>query len=48
VTRSKYPIPHRLVCYTDPKTGKAYEFITNKVMWAAVTISSIYNSRMQI
>jgi IS4 transposase len=37
-----------LVCFTDPETGKAYEFITNNMKLAASTIAAIYRSRWQI
>lgn len=47
-SRAKYPKPLRLVCYTDPATGKAYEFITNNMKLAAATIAAIYKSRWQI
>jgi hypothetical protein len=47
-TRTKYPKALRLVCYTDPLTGKAYEFITNNMKLAASTIAGIYKSRWQI
>jgi len=47
-TRVKYPKALRLVCYTDPDTGKEYEFITNNMKLAASTIAAIYQSRWQI
>lgn len=47
-SRSKYPKTLRLVCYTDPETGKAYEFLTNNMKLAASTIAAIYKSRWQI
>ena len=47
-TRAKYPKAFRLVCYTDPDTGKEYEFITNNMKLAASTIAAIYKSRWQI
>ena len=47
-TRIKYPKALRLVCYTDPNTGKEYEFITNNMKLAASTIAAIYKSRWQI
>jgi hypothetical protein len=47
-TREKYPKALRLVCYTDPATGKKYEFITNNMKLAASTIAGIYKSRWQI
>jgi len=47
-TKSKYPKALRLVCFTDPETGKAYEFITNNMKLAASTIAAIYRSRWQI
>ncbi|NTW10010.1 MAG: IS4 family transposase [Chlorobiaceae bacterium] len=47
-SRAKYPKPLRLVCYTDPDTGKEYEFSTNNMKLAASTIAAIYKSRWQI
>ena len=47
-SREKYPKVLRLVCYTDPATGKKYEFITNNMKLAASTIAGIYKSRWQI
>jgi len=47
-TRKIYPKALRLVCYTDPDTGKKYEFITNNMKLAASTIAGIYKSRWQI
>ena len=47
-SRKKYPKALRLVCYTDPETGKAYEFLTNNMKLAASTIAAIYKSRWQI
>jgi IS4 transposase len=47
-TRAKYPKVFRLVCYTDPATGKIYEFITNNMKLAATTIAEIYKSRWKI
>ncbi len=47
-TRAKYPKVFRLVCYTDPATGKNYEFITNNMKLAATTIAEIYKSRWKI
>ena len=47
-TRAKYPKALRLVCYTDPNTGKKYEFITNNMILAASTIAAIYKSRWEI
>jgi IS4 transposase len=47
-TRLKYHKALRLVCYTDPDTGKKYEFITNNMKLAALTIAAIYKSRWQI
>ena len=47
-SRANYPKAFRLVCYTDPVTGKNYEFITNNMKLAASTIAGIYKSRWQI
>jgi IS4 transposase len=44
----KYPEPLRIVGYTDPETGKDYEFLTNNFTLAAKTIADIYKSRWQI
>lgn len=43
-----YPEPLRMVGYTDPETGKYYEFLTNNFTLAAKTIADIYKSRWQI
>jgi len=47
-SRKKYPKALRLVCYTDPQTGKMYEFLTNNMKLAASTIADIYKSQWQI
>ena len=47
-TSRKYPESLRLVGYTDPKTGKYYQFLTNNFSLAAKTIADIYKSRWQI
>ena len=47
-SKANYPKILRLVCYTDPETGKAYEFLTNNMKLAATTIAAIYKSRWQI
>ncbi len=47
-TSQKYPESLRLVGYTDPKTGKYYEFLTNNFTLAAKSIADIYKSRWQI
>ncbi len=47
-TSPKYPESLRLVGYTDPKTGKYYEFLTNNFNLAAKTIADIYKARWQI
>ena len=47
-SRANYPKAFRLVYYTDPVTGKNYEFITNNMKLAASTIAGIYKSRWQI
>jgi hypothetical protein len=47
-TSQKYPEPLRIVGYTDPETGKHYEFLTNNFTLAAKTIADIYKSRWQI
>ena len=47
-SREKYPKALRLVCYTDPETGKEYEFLTNNMKLAASTIAAIYKSRWEI
>jgi hypothetical protein len=43
-----YPDELRLVGYTDDETGKYYEFLTNNMDLAAVTIADIYHKRWQI
>jgi IS4 transposase len=47
-SRLNYSKPLRLVSYTDPETGKKYEFLTNNMKLAASTIAAIYKSRWQI
>lgn len=47
-TSQKYPESLRIVGYTDPETGKYYEFLTNNFTLAAKTITDIYKSRWQI
>ena len=47
-SRLNYPKTLRLVSYTDPETGKEYEFLTNNMKLAASTIAAIYKSRWQI
>jgi hypothetical protein len=47
-TRQKYPDSLRIVGYTDPETGKQFEFLTNNFTLAAKTIADIYKSRWQI
>lgn len=47
-SRKKYPEELRIVDYTDPDTGKQYEFLTNNLKLAAKTIADIYKSRWQI
>jgi len=47
-TSRKYPEPLRIVGYTDPETGKYYQFLTNNFILAAKTIADIYKSRWQI
>jgi len=40
--------PLRMVCYTDPETGKQYRFVTNADHLDATTIASLYKERWQI
>ena len=47
-TTKKYPEELRIVGYTDPGTGKHYEFLTNNWILSAKTIADIYKSRWQI
>ena len=47
-TSQKYPESLRIVGFTDPETGKYYEFLTNNFTLAAKTITDIYKSRWQI
>ena len=47
-SKQKYLEPLRIVGYTDPKTGKNYEYLTNNFALAAKTIADIYKSRWQI
>ncbi len=47
-TSQRYSESLRMVGYTDPKTDKYYEFLTNNFTLAAKTIADIYKSRWQI
>ena len=47
-SKQDYPDRLRIVGYTDPKTGKNYEYFTNNFTLAAKTIADIYKSRWQI
>jgi len=47
-SKQKYPKQLRIVGYTDPETGKYYEFLTNHFALSAQTIADIYKSRWQI
>ena len=47
-TKQKYSGDLRIVGYTDPETGKHYEFLTNNWKLSAKTIADIYKSRWQI
>ncbi len=38
----------RLIAYTDPETGKEYEFLTNATHLRAQTIADLYKERWQI
>lgn len=42
-----YPTPLRMVCYTEPKAGKASEVITSNITLAASTITALNISRRQ-
>jgi IS4 transposase len=46
--RLNYPKILRLVSYTDPETGKEFEFLTSNMKLATSTIAAIYKSRWQI
>ena len=41
-------VPVRRVAVRDPETGKKFEFLTNKLDFAASTIAKIYRDRWQI
>lgn len=41
-------VPVRRVAVRDPETGKTFEFLTNKLDFAASTIAKIYRDRWQI
>jgi hypothetical protein len=41
-------VPVRRVAVRDPETGKKFEFLTNKLDFAASTIAKIYRERWQI
>jgi hypothetical protein len=43
-----YPYPLRRVGFTDPETGREFEFLTNNFMVPALTIANLYRSRWQI
>lgn len=47
-TKKKYPEEMRLVGYISPDTGEYYEYITNNLKLAAITIAGIYKDRWQI
>ena len=47
-TSQNYPEKLRIVGYTDSETGKYYEYMTNNLKLAAVTIAGIYKSRWDI
>jgi hypothetical protein len=42
------PHPLRRIVYTDPQTGRQFEFLTNNFHLAATTIAQIYKERWQI
>ena len=46
--REKYPSKLRLIGYWDSKTNKTYQFLTNNLKLAAITIALIYKSRWDI
>jgi len=45
---ASYPYLLRRVCYTDPKTGKNYVYLTNNFRLSPQTIADIYKERWQI
>jgi len=47
-TQQKYRDTLRIVGYVDLETGKYYDFLTNNLSLAAITIAGIYKSRWQI
>ena len=47
-SRLNYPIILQIIIYTDPETGKKYEFLTNNMKLAASTIAAIYKFRWRI
>ena len=47
-TQQKYRDTLRIVGYVDLETGTNYEFLTNNLSLAAITIAGIYKSRWQI
>jgi Transposase DDE domain/Domain of unknown function (DUF4372) len=47
-TRKKYAQPLRLIGYFDADTGVTYEFLTNNVKLAAMTIARIYKARWHV
>ena len=46
-TSQRYSESLRMVGYTDPKTDKYYEFLTNNFTLAAKTITDIYKSILE-
>ena len=47
-TQKKYVKPLRLIGYFDAETGVTYEFLTNNVTLAAMTIAKIYKARWHV
>lgn len=41
-------VPARLITYTDPVSGKCYQFLTNNTSLAPLTIAGYYRQRWQI
>lgn len=41
-------VPARLITYTDPTTQKTYQFLTNNIKLAPLTIANYYRQRWQI
>lgn len=46
--KNSVKVSARLICYTDRKTGKSFEFLTNNFKMSPLTIANYYKKRWQI